>query len=86
MIETLLAASAFLVPLVVGVVQLIKEAGLPSKYAGVLSVLIGIGAEFLVVGTVVASPSVGITTLLGVIVGLAASGLWSGTKAVILYK
>lgn len=77
----LLVASAVLVPIVVGVVSAIKAAGLDSKFAALIAIALGVAAELLAAGTIVNSPSLGITILLGVGVGLSAAGLYSGSKA-----
>lgn len=76
----LLGASVVLVPLVVGVIEALKRAGLPTSFAPSAAILLGVGAEFLAAGTVVTSPSIGVTLLLGVGVGLGAAGLYSGAK------
>lgn len=65
-----------IVPLVLGLVAVVKGVGLPSKYAPVASIAFGIG---LVALTSVAWQAV---IVQGIIAGLAASGLFSGTKAV----
>lgn len=63
------------IPITVGLVAIVKGVGLPSKYAPIASILVGVGLVALttVVWQVVIAQ--------GIIVGLAASGLWSGTKA-----
>ena len=66
---------AVIVPVILGVVQVAKIAGLPSKWAPLLSVLCGVSVALLVDGVTVESG------FLGVLAGLSASGLWSGTKA-----
>ena len=65
-----------LVPLIVGAVQLCKIAGLPVKFAALLSLILGV-----VVGVIYIAPGdilKGI--LLGASIGLGASGLYSTTK------
>ena len=66
-----------LIPLVIGVVQVIKIAGLSKRYVPLASVILGaVGAIFL--------GGFDSTSLVqGVIAGLSASGLWSGGKAVL---
>jgi len=74
-IFTLTPVALAAIPVTVGLVQIIKVAGLPSKFAPIASIAIGVGAVALVATAwqaIVAQ---------GVIVGLAASGLWSGGKA-----
>ena len=64
------------IPVVVALVQVTKQVGLNDRYAPVASIVIGIGlASIVTVGWV--SILVG-----GIVVGLSASGLYSGTLAV----
>ena len=65
----LFAVSAFLVPITIGVVSVFKEIGLPSRFAGLFSLLAGIGLEFLAINFV-NSPSSTATILLGICGGL----------------
>ncbi len=66
---------------VMGIVEAIKKAGLPSKYAPLVSLALGIAASFLVPGD-----TVGSTVFTGVVIGLSASGLYSGTQTVLANK
>jgi hypothetical protein len=68
---------ALLVPIVVGLVHVAKKYGLPSKWAPLLSLVVGIGIAVGLDGVTVE------VALSGVVAGLTASGLWSGTKATI---
>lgn len=67
---------AALVPLVMGLIQVFKSVGLPTKFAPLVSLVLG----------VIATTSIGFvdieSILGGLLVGLVASGLWSGTKNV----
>ena len=64
-----------LVPVVLGVTEVFKRVGMTSRFAPLLSLLLGIGGGFLLGGfTTVAA-------LQGIIAGLSACGLWSGVKA-----
>ena len=63
------------VPVCLGLVAVVKSAGLPSRFAPLASLAVGIG---LVALTGVAWQAF---VAQGIIVGLAASGLWSGSKA-----
>lgn len=65
-----------LIPATMGLVDVAKRAGLPSKYAPVLSLAIGIG---LGLATNIGNAQKGI--IVGIAIGLSASGLYSGTKA-----
>jgi len=65
-----------IIPLIVGLVELVKKLGLPDKFAAVLSAVLGV-----VIGLVYVAPddpAKGV--LVGLSMGLAASGLYSGTK------
>lgn len=64
-----------LVPVVVGLVEVAKKTGLPSRYASVASLVLGVAAVWVLQQNVEWLP--------GALTGLAASGLWSGTKAVV---
>ncbi|TXL65641.1 hypothetical protein FHP05_05830 [Cerasibacillus terrae] len=64
------------VPLITGLVQVFKVAGLPKKFLPLVSLLLGIGG-----GVFYISPGDlkgGI--IIGIVLGLSASGLYSGTK------
>lgn len=63
------------VPIVIGVVSVFKGVGLPSKWAPIISLVLGLGVSFLVGGPLLT------VILAGLIVGLSASGLYSGSKA-----
>jgi len=66
-----------IIPLIVGIVELLKQVGLPSKFAALVSVILGI-----VIGMVYLSPDdIKKGILVGLALGLAASGLYSGTKS-----
>ena len=66
-----------LIPVVVGVVQVIKMTGLSSRYLPVISLILGM------VGAVLIGAFDSTSLVQGVIVGLSASGLWSGVKATV---
>lgn len=75
--ETLIEPIIFsLVPVVVGLVQVFKGTGLNSKYAPILAIILGMS-----LATFLAENIVGVV-LGGIVVGLMASGLYSGTKTV----
>jgi hypothetical protein len=64
------------IPVVLGVVSVIKTAGLPDRWAPSVSLILGLGTAFLVGGASIATIVLG-----GLIIGLSASGLYSGPKA-----
>lgn len=63
------------VPIIIGLVQMAKEAGLPARYAAAVAVCLGViinaGVTIATGGDVIGG------LLLGIAVGLAASGLYS---------
>lgn len=64
-----------LVPLTVGLVEVIKLTGLSERFAPLCSLFIGIGLSLFVMDTLSA------VVLGGIAVGLMASGLYSGVRA-----
>lgn len=65
-----------IIPLIVGIVELAKKLGLPDKFAAVLSAVLGV-----VIGLVYVAPDdPAKAVLVGLSMGLAASGLYSGVK------
>ena len=72
----ILVQFAILVPVVLGVVQVIKIVGLPIRFAPLLSLVLGVVGAFLIGGV-----SVGLIILQGIMAGLSASGLWSSVKS-----
>lgn len=67
------------VPVIVALVALFTGAGLPKRFAPIVAVVLGIAAGLIYVapGDVAQGVFVGLT------MGLAASGLYSGTKNVV---
>ena len=66
-----------IIPVVVGLVAVVKGLGLPTRFSPLGAILFGIGLVALTGATVPAM------IVQGIIVGLAASGLYSGTKATV---
>jgi hypothetical protein len=69
-----------LVPVILGVVEAIKKAGMRSRFAPILSVVLGIAGAFWMTWFEFGSMDM----FQGIIAGLVASGLWSGVKKTIL--
>lgn len=69
------ATFMFLVPVIIGLVMAFRKVGLATKFAPILSIVTGIALAYFFVDQSTAS------VLQGVVAGLMASGLWSGTKA-----
>ncbi|MCO5177936.1 MAG: hypothetical protein M9890_13345 [Thermomicrobiales bacterium] len=68
-------------PLTLGLVQLAKSAGLSTRWAGLAAVVIGALAG-LFANLAGAEPvSIANATLTGIVAGLSAAGVWSGTRA-----
>lgn len=65
-----------LIPATMGLVDVAKRAGLPNKYAPVVSLVIGIG-----LGLATNTGNIQSGVITGIAIGLSASGLYSGTKA-----
>lgn len=64
-----------IIPLIIGVVEVFKRLGLPSKFSPLISLILG-----LLFGIFYLSPPLKESILVGIILGLSASGLYSGTK------
>ncbi len=60
-------------PIVIGLVGTVKALGLDSKFAPLASIAFGIGLSLVL----------GAHPLVGIVAGLSASGLYSGTKSLV---
>lgn len=67
-----------LVPVLIGVNEVIKNVGVPTRFIPVFSLALGIGGSFLVPGV----STVFVAVVGGVVIGLSAVGLYSSTRAV----
>jgi len=71
-----------IVPIIIGVVQGIKELKIKyvsdSRFAFLYAILLGIGGFFILEGTIDAT-----VIFNGVVAGLASAGLYSGTKSLV---
>lgn len=65
------------IPGVLALVEIVKRLGLPVSYAPVAAIVLGVGISMLVQGYAVE------TIVQGFMLGLSASGLWSGSKTLI---
>lgn len=66
-----------LVPMVIGIVEVIKRTfAMSSRYAPLMSLLVGIASVYIYNDFVISSANI----LQGVVLGLTAAGLYSGTK------
>lgn len=66
-----------IIPLVLGLTEVFKRAGVPIKYIPALSILLG------VMGVVAIYGADATNIVQGIVYGLSASGLWSGVKTVL---
>lgn len=64
-----------IIPVLVGILEVFKKLGLPVKYVPVLSLLLGVLASVSVSGLAVEN------FIQGLVYGLSACGLYSGTKS-----
>jgi hypothetical protein len=71
------AWGVLLTPLIVGLVEVAKRAGLPSRFAPLLALALGMG----VIGAVAVRPEASRVLLWGIALGLSACGLYSGGRA-----
>lgn len=69
---------AGIIAVVIGLVQVVKTLGLSTRYAPLLSVILGVVGAFLLTDA-----QVGLTIFHGLILGLSACGLWSSTRSTI---
>lgn len=65
-----------MIPVVLGLVEVMKRLGLPTKWAPLASLALGLVFSFFYL----APGEPGKAILTGIVVGLGASGLWSGSK------
>ena len=71
---------AIVIPVILGIVEIAKQFGLPSKYATLVSLLLGVGITILMVDFTKDS------VLMGIVFGLSSSGLYSGSKKILEKK
>lgn len=67
-----------LIPLISGLVEVFKQVGIPKKYSLLLSIVIGILLSIVYTDSIDLKKGI----LMGVMLGLSASGLYSGTRSV----
>jgi hypothetical protein len=68
-------------PLTVAVVQILKEAAMPTRYAGLAALATGVAAGLLVRLSGIGTGTLALAALTGAVAGLSAAGVWSGTRA-----
>lgn len=65
--------------LVIGLTELAKRSGIPSRWCPLVSIFMGVSLMFVAN----ANPYWGVSVVEGLVLGLTASGLYSGTKSVV---
>ena len=81
MTELDLIVFSLAMPLTIGIVQVLKEAALPARYAGVAALATGIIAGLLVRLSGIGDGPLALAALTGAVAGLSAAGVWSGARA-----
>ena len=71
---------SILTAVVIGLVEVAKKLGMSEKFAPLLALILGLGFAFM---GFTANPDLVSTIIGGIIIGLSAVGLYSGTKNVI---
>lgn len=66
-----------LIPILIGINEVIKVLGLPKKFIPIASIILGIGISFIIPGAV----TLFVAVVGGAVVGLSAVGLYSSTRA-----
>ena len=69
---------AMVVAIIVGISQVMKNVGLPTKYIPLINLILGVGLSFLVL----TGSSIQDIILQGLIVGLSAGGLYDQSKGI----
>ncbi len=69
-----IASSASVLGAIIGITQVLKLCGLPTRFAPVVSLALGLSLSFIAIGV---SPE---SVFAGIIAGLSASGLWGSVK------
>lgn len=72
------AGNVATIPVVIGLVSALKISFMADRYAPLASIVLGILGAF-----VFPAATVPLTILAGLVIGLSASGLYSGTKATV---
>jgi hypothetical protein len=75
-----LALLGLAIPATMGLVQVIKQAGLPHCWAGLVAVVVGIACGVLLHLAGVGGGSTGMAAVAGLIAGLSAAGAWSTAR------
>jgi uncharacterized membrane protein (DUF441 family) len=70
--------SIIFAPIILGIVQALKMSDIPDKYAPIISIFVGVIIAFITNEATLWGQNI----LSGLVYGLSASGLYSGTKSV----
>jgi hypothetical protein len=75
-------AESIIVPVIIGLVEVAKLTGLPSRFAPLTSVILGVVIHV----ALLATAGVPTAAFFGLVSGLTAAGLYSGIKASVVAK
>ena len=68
-----------LIPILIGINEVVKRIGIANRFIPIVSVLLGIGVSFITPGVTTSF----IAIIGGIVIGLSAVGLYSGTRSTI---
>lgn len=72
-----IVSNIVLVGIIIGLVEVIKQVGLPTKFLPLLAVALGVGASFIPSFSIYG----GVDIVQGIVAGLSAVGLYAGTRS-----
>jgi hypothetical protein len=72
---------AVALPITIALVQLLKQAFVPGRWAGLAAVATGVGTALVLHAAGIGSGPPALAAVTGVVAGLSAAGAWSGAKA-----
>lgn len=76
-----LAVYTLALPIAIGIVELLKQAILPARWAGIAALIVGIVSGITIRLCGIGDGALPLAALTGAVAGLSAAGVWSGTKA-----
>jgi hypothetical protein len=76
-----LVVYSFALPMTIAIVQVLKDAAMPTRYAGLAALATGVVAALLIRLAGIGSGPLALAALTGAVAGLSAAGGWSGARA-----
>jgi hypothetical protein len=76
-----LVVYSFALPMTIAIVQVLKDAAMPTRYAGLAALATGVVAALLIRLAGIGSGPLALAALTGAVAGLSAAGVWSGARA-----